>query len=543
MISATEREAFLKRVDTLRIDPDQLEQVSVQVPGIQGFAPEGALVIPNVDKKRNSLQIYADITTNDGYIGVDQARRGLEVYGEALRTEARKNSGAHPAIDCLEWIASSGTAARSDVFRRNASQTLPAHVKQAINYLAKEQEVTPFILYDKYAILQSAQSLADTFSWSPGFRNFYAVKACPNPSILQTLRAQGMGADCSSLTELLLAEAVGFRGEEIMFTSNDTPSEEFVKARELGAIINLDDLTHIDFLEKTAGIPQTICIRYNPGSKRVGNAIIGNPVESKYGFTHEQVFEGLAKLKAKGVKTFGLQTMVASNELNAEYFVETHNMMATLACDVFERLKIKPTFLNLGGGLGTPYKPEKKDVDLKRMREGMQKSYDTLLGFRGLHPKIFMENGRFVTGPYGYLVSRVRHVTHKYKDFVGLDACMAHLPRPAIYGAYHHITILGKEFAPHDYIFDVTGSLCENNDKFAINRPLPVVNVGDIVVIYNSGAHSHAMGAQYNGKLRCPEYLVDESRAVKIIRRGETPKDYFTTFDYPGSEFAHLARK
>lgn len=534
MISSTEKDAFLKRVDALGIDPDQLEQV-------KAYHPAGELIIPNIGGKRNSLQIYADITTNDGFIGPEQAKRGLQVFGFSLRNEARKKPGTHPAIDCLEEIAFSGTLARSDIFRKNMSWKLPSHIEETISLLNQNPEATPYILYDNKAIIDNAHALSDSFGWSLGFRNFFAVKACPNPYILQTLKAQGMGADCSSLPELLLAEAVGFRGEEIMFTSNDTPAGEFRKARELGAIINLDDITHIDFLERTAGIPETICIRYNPGPRRVGNAIIGNPVESKYGFTHEQVFEGLAKLKAKGVKTFGLHTMVASNELNAEYFVETHSMMASLSCDVHEQLGIKPAFLNLGGGLGTPYKPEKKPVNLERMSKGMQEAYD-LLHSPGLHPKICMENGRFVTGPCGYLVSRVRHMAHKYKDFIGLDACMSNLMRPGMYGAYHHITVLGKEDQPHNRVFDVTGSLCENNDKFAINRLLPAVNVGNVLVIHNAGAHGYAMGFQYNGKLRCAEYLVDESKAVKMIRRGETSQDYFGTFDFPNSVFAHLAR-
>lgn len=395
---------------------------------------------------------------------------------------------------------------------------------------------TPFHIYDEKAILHNAGEFYRAFSWVPGgFKNYFAVKALPNPRIIELLVRMGMGTDCSSLPELLLSEAVGLSGEDIMFTSNDTPAEEYKKAREIGAIINLDDISHIPFLEETAGLPDLICCRFNPGELKGGNEIIGNPEEAKYGFTREQCIEGYGILKEKGVKRFGLHTMVASNELKEDYFIETAVILFDLIREINERLGITFEFVNLGGGIGIPYKPDENPVDLFYISENIKKAYEKIIVAHGLAPlRLVMECGRMITGPYGYLVSRVIHKKETYKSYLGLDASMANLMRPAIYGAYHHITIPGKESGPFNKTYDVTGSLCENNDKFAIDRILPEVQVGDFVVIHDTGAHGHAMGFNYNGKLRSAELLLREDGDVQLIRRAETPEDYFSTLEYPG---------
>ncbi|MGN0857374.1 MAG: diaminopimelate decarboxylase family protein [Candidatus Spyradenecus sp.] len=394
---------------------------------------------------------------------------------------------------------------------------------------------TPFHLYDEKAIRANARRLRKAFAWNAGFRNFFAVKAAPNPYLMRVLQEEGFGADCSSLPELLLSERVGLPGEAMMFTSNDTPAEEFAKAKALGANINLDDISHIDFLERTCGLPERVCFRYNPGPLKGGNAIIGKPEEAKYGFTREQLFEGYALLKAKGVKRFGLHTMVASNELNPQYFIDTAILLFDLIIELKEKLGITFDFVNLGGGIGIPYRPEQQAVDLERVGEGIRQAYQTHLLDKG-HPElaIYLECGRCITGPYGYLVSTVRHLKHIYRDYVGLDACMANLMRPALYGAYHHITVLGKEALPKDHVYDITGSLCENNDKFAIQRAFPEIVPGDILVLHDAGAHGHAMGFNYNGKLRSAELLLREDGSVKEIRRAETIDDYFATLDFAG---------
>ena len=397
-----------------------------------------------------------------------------------------------------------------------------------------EKYPTPFHIYDEKAIRENAHAYYDAFSWVPnGFRNYFAVKALPNPYIMKMLKDEGMGADCSSLPELLLAEKAGILGENIMFTSNDTPLEEYVKAKELGAVINLDDYSHIDFLCKAAGVPELISFRYNPGPLKEGNAIIGNPQEAKYGLTREQLIEGYRKTKAMGVKRFSLHTMVASNELNPDYFIGTAVILFELAAEIKEKTGIRIEFVNLGGGIGIPYRPEQMPVDLKYVSDGIRKAYDSIVRPAGLHPmKIVMENGRMVTGPYGYLVSRVLHIKRTYKTFIGLDASMANLMRPGMYGAYHHITVLGKDGAAKTEKYDVTGSLCENNDKFAIDRELPQIEIGDILVIHNTGAHGHSMGFNYNGKLRSAELLLKSDGSVEQIRRAETVEDYFSTLDF-----------
>ena len=393
---------------------------------------------------------------------------------------------------------------------------------------------TPFHLYDEKAIRANARRLKAAFAWNKGFRNFFAVKAAPNPFLMRVLQEEGFGADCSSLPELLLSQQVGLDGEAIMFTSNDTPAEEFVHAVEMGANVNLDDLSHIAFLEQACGkLPELVCFRYNPGPLKGGNAIIGKPEEAKYGFTREQLFEGYRLLKEKGVKRFGLHTMVASNELNPQYFIDTAILLFDLITELQAALGITFEFVNLGGGIGIPYRPEQEGVNLEIVGEGIRKAYEERLIAKG-HPelKIYLECGRCITGPYGYLVSTVRHLKHTYRDYVGMDACMANLMRPALYGAYHHITVVGKADAPADHTYDVTGSLCENNDKFAIQRALPEIVPGDLLVFHDAGAHGHAMGFNYNGKLRSAELLLREDGSVVEIRRAETLDDLFATLDF-----------
>jgi len=392
---------------------------------------------------------------------------------------------------------------------------------------------TPFHIYDERAIRETARGLLGACAWAPGFREYFAVKACPNPYILKLLREEGLGADCSSLPELLLAEKAGITGERIMFTSNDTPAEEYRRARGLGAVINLDDITHIPFLAAHAGLPELLCLRYNPGPLREGNAIIGKPEEAKYGFTRAQLLEGYQVLRDQGVKRFGLHTMVASNELNPHYFVDTARMLYSLVAEISESLGIRFEFVNIGGGIGIPYRPEQQAVDISAVSRGIQAAYDELIRPRGLDPlRLYMEMGRMITGPHGYLVTRVLHLKDTYRKYAGVDACMANLMRPGIYGAYHHITVMGKQDRPLDTLYDVTGSLCENNDKFAIQRPLPSIERGDLLVIHDAGAHGYAMGFNYNGKLRSSELLLKPDGSVEKIRRAETVDDYFATLDF-----------
>ncbi|QHI68193.1 diaminopimelate decarboxylase [Tichowtungia aerotolerans] len=404
--------------------------------------------------------------------------------------------------------------------------------REQLEELTKEFP-TPFHLYDEAAIRANARALKAAFAWNPGFKEYFAVKATPNPYLMKILKSEGFGADCSSYPELLLSESIGLSGEEIIFTSNDTPAYEYKKAVELGAIINLDDLTHIEFLEQCAGIPELVCFRYNPGPLKEGNAIIGNPEEAKYGFTRDQLFEGYRILRDKGVKRFGLHTMVASNELDAKYFVETAHILFDLVKELSAELGIEFEFINIGGGIGIPYKPEEMPVDLQMVGEGIRELYEAA-GFTSLDLR--MECGRMVTGPFGWLVSRVLHKKHTYKQYVGLDSCMANLMRPGMYGAYHHITVPGKEEQAHDFVCDVTGSLCENNDKFAIDRALAEPEIGDLVVIHDAGAHGHSMGFNYNGKLRSSELLLREDGTTVQIRRAETVEDYFATLDFKGLE-------
>ena len=414
-----------------------------------------------------------------------------------------------------------------------AEKTIPFS-KEKLEQIIK-QFPTPFHIYDEKAMVEYAQKFTKAFSWNPGFKEFYAIKAAPNPYLMKTLRKQGFGIDCSSMAELVLAEKLGMRGEEIMFTSNDTPASEFKKACELGAVINLDDISHIGFLEEHAGLPDLISFRYNPGNLKQGNLIIGHPEEAKYGFTREQMFEGYKILRDKGVKRFGIHTMVASNELDPNYFVETAEILFELITEISQELGIFIEFANLGGGIGIPYKPEQEAVDLEVMSSGIKRMYQKYIAENELGPlKIYFESGRAITGPYGYLVSRVEHLKSTYKEFVGLDACMVNLMRPALYGAYHHITVVGKENDAKTKTYDVTGSLCENNDKFAIDRQMPEVERGDLIVIHDTGAHGHAMGFNYNSKLRSAELLLRTNGDVVEIRKAETIEDLFRTLDFSG---------
>lgn len=405
--------------------------------------------------------------------------------------------------------------------------------KEKIEKIA-EKYPTPFHIYDEKAIRENARRLKKAFSWlGDDFKEYFAVKATPNPHILKIMKDEGFGTDCSSLPELILSEKTGITGENIMFTSNETPAKEYSKAKELGAIINLDDITHINYLEEQVGLPELLSFRYNPGPLREGNAIIGNPEEAKYGFTKEQLFEGYRLIKEKGVKRFGIHTMVASNELNADYFVETVNMLVDLVIEIHSELGINFEFINMGGGIGIPYQPDQEPVDLEYVAGEVKKIFDKKIKGSELDPlKLYMENGRMITGPYGYLVARAIHKKEIYKNYIGLDASMANLMRPGMYQAYHHVTVLGKENKPHDHTYDIVGSLCENNDKFAIDRKLPKIDIGDIIVIHDAGAHGHAMGFNYNGKLRSAELLIRPDGSVKQIRRAETIEDYFATLDF-----------
>jgi diaminopimelate decarboxylase len=389
---------------------------------------------------------------------------------------------------------------------------------------------TPFYLYDAAGMRAAARALFDAFAWAPGFAEYFAVKATPTPQILALLAEAGCGLDCSSLPELLMAERVGLRGEQIFFSSNNTPAEEYRAARRLGAIINLDALEHLAFLEAHARLPDLICFRYNPGPLREGNAIIGRPEEAKFGCTRAQLFEGYAQARERGVQRFGLHTMLASNELDPHYFVATARMLFELAAELSAAFDIRFEFVNLGGGIGIPYRPEQQPVDLAAVAAGVRAAYEAVIVPAGLHPlRIAFECGRVITGPHGWLITSVRHLKRTYRHYAGVDATMADLMRPGMYGAYHHISVIGKEAQPATEQYDVTGSLCENNDKFAIARPLPLLAPGDLLAIHDAGAHGRAMGFNYNGKLRPAELLRGEDGAVRLIRRAETIDDYYAT--------------
>lgn len=393
---------------------------------------------------------------------------------------------------------------------------------------------TPYHLYDEKGIRENVRRLKDAFSWNPGFKEYFAVKATPNPFLINILKEYGCGCDCSSMTELMLSDALGFRGGDIMFSSNDTPAEEFRFAKKIGATINLDDFTHIAFLEKCAGIPETICCRYNPGGVfKISNDIMDNPGDAKYGFTTEQLFEGIRILKEKGVKTFGLHAFLASNTVTNDYYPLLAKVLFEVAVNLHQELGVKIGFINLSGGIGIPYRPDQEPNDIYQIAAGVKKVYDEILVPAGMGDvALYTELGRYMLGPYGCLVTKAIHEKHIHKEYIGCDACAVNLMRPAIYGAYHHITVMGKENEPADHLYDITGSLCENNDKFAVDRMLPKIDVGDYLVIHDTGAHGFAMGYNYNGKLKSAELLLREDGSVQLIRRAETPEDYFATFDF-----------
>lgn len=393
---------------------------------------------------------------------------------------------------------------------------------------------TPFHIYDEKGIRANAQAVKEAFAWNKGFKEYFAVKANPNPFLIQILREYGCGCDCSSMTELMLSKAIGAIGSDIMFSSNDTPAEEFVYANELGATINLDDFTHIDFLEKTIGkLPETLSCRYNPGGVfKMSNGIMDNPGDSKYGFTTEQLFEGFKIMKEKGVKNFGIHSFLASNTVTNEYYPMLAKDLFELAVKLNQETGAHIKFINLSGGIGIPYRPEQQANDIYVIGDGVRKAYEEVLVPAGMDDvAIYTELGRFMMGPYGCLVTKAIHEKHTHKEYIGCDACAVNLMRPAMYGAYHHITVMGKENEPCDYKYDVTGSLCENNDKFAIDRMLPKIDMGDLLVIHDTGAHGFAMGYNYNGKLKSAEILLCEDGSAKLIRRAEKPADYFATFD------------
>ena len=393
---------------------------------------------------------------------------------------------------------------------------------------------TPFHLYDEKGIRENARELKKAFSWNPGFREYFAVKATPTPAILKILQEEGCGVDCSSYTELLMADALGFSGEEIMFSSNVTPAEDYLLASKLEANINLDDFSDIDVLDKLTGIPQTICCRFNPGGNfTIGNAIMDVPQQAKYGFTRPQLTEGFQRLIGLGAKNFGLHAFLSSNTVSNEYYPTLAKILFQTAVELNRDTGAHFKFINLSGGIGIPYRPEEQKTNIAKVGEGVRKAFEEILVPAGMEDvAIYTELGRFMTGPYGCLVTTAVHEKKTHKDYIGVDACAANLMRPAMYGAYHHITVLGKEHLANDHVYDVTGGLCENNDKFAIDRKLPKIDLGDILVIHDTGAHGFAMGYNYNGKLRSSEILLKENGSFEMIRRAETPSDYFATFDF-----------
>lgn len=410
---------------------------------------------------------------------------------------------------------------------------LPFVTKEMIEEIVKTYP-TPFHIYDEKGIRENAKAVKEAFSWNKGFKEYFAVKATPNPFLINILHEYGCGCDCSSLTELMLSNALGINGHDIMFSSNDTPAEDYAYAAKVGAIINLDDITHIDFVEGILGkLPETMSCRFNPGGVfQMSNGIMDNPGDAKYGFTTEQLFEGFRIMKEKGVKHFGIHAFLASNTVTNEYYPQLAKQLFEVAVQLKEETGANIEFINLSGGVGIPYTPDQEPNDIRVIGEGVRKVYEEVLVPAGMGDvAIYTEMGRFMMGPYGEVITRAIHEKHTHKEYIGVDACAVNLMRPAMYGAYHHITVLGKEDAPCEHKYDVTGSLCENNDKFAVDRMLPEIEMGDYLAIHDTGAHGYAMGYNYNGKLKSAELLLKEDGSVQLIRRAETPKDYFATLD------------
>ena len=415
-------------------------------------------------------------------------------------------------------------------------------MKKPFLTLAQAKEIasthpTPFHIYDERGIRENARALRAAFAWNPGFKEYFAVKATPTPGILKLLREEGCGVDCSSLTELMMSEKCGFSGSEIMFSSNETPAEEFELAARLGAYINLDDLTHVDFLHRTLGcVPETVCCRFNPGGvftlgeSKEGFQVMDKPGDAKYGMTRPQLAQAFTRLRELGAKRFGIHAFLASNTISNEYYPALARLLFQTAADVAKETGCHIAFINLSGGVGVPYRPDQSANDIAVIGEGVRRAYEEILVPAGMGDvAIFTELGRFMLAPFGHLVTTAVHEKHIYKEYIGVDACAANLMRPAVYGAYHHITVLGKEDAPCERVYDVVGSLCENSDKFAIDRALPEIEVGDMLVIHDTGAHGFSMGYNYNGKLRSAELLLREDGSVELMRRAETPEDYFAT--------------
>ena len=410
----------------------------------------------------------------------------------------------------------------------------PFVTKEKLEEIVKEYP-TPFHLYDEKGIRDNVKELYDAFSWNKGYKEYFAVKATPNPFLINILHEYGCGCDCSSMTELMLSEALGIVGEDVMFSSNDTPEEEFRKAAEMGGIINLDDITHIEKVEKAVGyLPKTMSCRYNPGGVfKISNVIMDNPGDAKYGMTTEQIEEAFKIMKAKGVEEFGIHAFLASNTVTNDYYPMLAKVLFELAVKLHKSTGAKIRFINLSGGIGIPYRPDQEKNNIKVIAEGVHKVYEEVLVPEGMGDvALYTELGRYMLGPYGCLVTTAINEKHTHKEYIGVDACAVNLMRPAMYGAYHHITVMGKEDAPCDHVYDVTGSLCENNDKFAIDRKLPKIDMGDLLVIHDTGAHGFSMGYNYNGKLKSAEILLKEDGSFQMIRRAETPKDYFATFDF-----------
>lgn len=407
---------------------------------------------------------------------------------------------------------------------------IPFVTKTQLDEIVKKYP-TPFHLYDEAGIRKTARDLYKAFSWNKGFKEYFAVKATPNPTILKILKEEGCGTDCSSMTELMMSDRCGFTGPEIMFSSNETPAEEFRYAKQLGATINLDDITHVQFLKETAGIPEKICCRFNPGGVfQLGTSIMDNPGDAKYGMTREQIKEAFLQLKELGAKEFGIHSFLASNTVSNEYYPELAKILFRLAVELKEETGVHIGFINLSGGIGIPYTEDKEPNDIFVIGEGVRKAFEEILVPAGMGDvSIYTELGRYMLAPHGHLVVKAIHEKHTYKEYIGVDACAVNLMRPAMYGAYHHITVMGKEDEPRDHVYDVVGSLCENNDKFAIDRELPKIDMGDLLVIHDAGAHGFAMGYNYNGKLKSAELLLKEDGSVEMIRRAETPEDYFAT--------------